>query len=242
MTPGTFYGVGLGPGDPELLTLRAIRVLTEADWIFHPLGKKSGVSLARRVLAPMALPESKFRGVALCMGRNRAGDQDTYRRIAGDIAAELEQGKSCAWIAEGDPLFYSTFMHVYEQVRLVLPRARTEIVPGVTSLGAAAAAAGWPIANLDDRVAVVPAVYGLETLDILLDQFTTVFLIKVNSVLDDLLDRLRRVTRRVQAIYVENAGWPQERCVEDLDTLRGRDLPYFSLIILKSRPRVGKDS
>jgi precorrin-2/cobalt-factor-2 C20-methyltransferase len=229
---GIFYGVGVGPGDPELITRKAERVLAAVDWIFLPAGVPGGAGFARRIVEPLGLPPEKFRPVPLCMSRDRGADQQAYRRAAEEIVTELRRGKSAAWITEGDPLFYSTFLHLYAEMRR-FPDVRIEIVPGVTSASAAAALAGVPVARLDEKVAVVPAAYGVERLPALLDEFATVFLLKVNSVFDRLLDALASLPRPVQAVYVEQVGTPTERVVADPASLRGQELPYFSLVILR---------
>jgi precorrin-2/cobalt-factor-2 C20-methyltransferase len=233
---GTFYGVGVGPGDPELITRKAERVLRAVDWIFLPSGKRSGKSFVRRIVEPLGLPEGKFRPVPLGMSRDRAEDADAYGRAASEIVEELRRGKSAAWIAEGDPLFYSTFAHVREALGRY-PEARVEIVPGVTSASAAAARLGWPVARLDERAAVVPAAYGIGHLPALLDEFATVFLLKVHAVLDELLAALASVRRPVRAAYLEQVGTPAERVVTDLESLRGQELPYFSLVVLRREER-----
>jgi len=228
---GIFYGVGVGPGDPELITRKAERVLRTVDWIFHPAGARGGAGIARRIVEPLGLPPEKFRPVSLCMSRDRGADRQTYRRAAEEIVGELSRGKSAAWITEGDPLFYSTFLHVYEELRR-FPEVRIEIIPGVTSASAAAARAGVPIARLDEKVAVVPAAYGVERLPALMEEFATVFLLKVNAVFGRLLQELAALRRPVRAVYVEQVGTPAERVIEDLASLRGRELPYFSLVIV----------
>jgi precorrin-2/cobalt-factor-2 C20-methyltransferase len=225
----TFYGVGVGPGDPELITRKAERVLAAVDWIFHPAGARGGAGFARRIVEPLGLPPEKFRPVALCMSRDRGADQQTYRRVAEELVAELRRGRSAAWITEGDPLFYSTFLHLYEELRR-FPDVNIEIVPGVTSASAAAARTGVPVARLDEKVAVVPAAYGVARLPALLEEFATVFLLKVNVVFAALLEALAALPRPVRAVYVEQVGTPAERVVEDLSSLRGRELPYFALV------------
>ncbi len=229
---GLFYGVGVGPGDPELITRKAERILRAVDWIFLPAGSGSSGSFVRRIVGPLGLPESKFRSVTLCMSRDRTANGDTYASAAAAIVEELRQGKSAAWITEGDPLFYSTFLHLYEQL-CRYPEVRVEIVPGVTSASAAAARAGVPVARLDERVAVVPAAYGLRRLPALLEEFATVFLLKVHSVFDQLLTELTSVSGPIQVVYLEQVGTPAERIVTDLESLRGQELPYFSLVILR---------
>jgi precorrin-2/cobalt-factor-2 C20-methyltransferase len=234
--PGTFFGVGVGPGDPELITRKAERVLSAVDWVFLPAGGRGGASFVRRILEPLGLPEGKFRPVPLCMSRDRGPARDAYRRAAEEIVAELRRGKSAAWATEGDPLFYSTFLHLYEELRRY-PEVRVEVVPGVTSAGAAAARAGLPVARLDERVAVVPAASGLGRLPELLDEFATVFLLKVHTAFDDLLRALSSVPGPVRAVYLEQVGTPEERVVTDLESLRGRELPYFSLVVLRREGR-----
>src|SRR5207244_4382454 len=125
-----------------------------------------------------------------------------------------------------------TFWHIQAEMSR-FPEVRIEIVPGVPSTSAAAARAALPIARLDERVAILPAAYGLERLPELLDTFATVFLLKVHDVIDELLRVLTSVRARIKAVYLEKVGTPEERIVTDLEALRGRDIPYFSLIMLR---------
>ena len=215
-----------------MITRKAERILRAVDWIFLPSGKRSGNSFVRRIVEPFGLPEAKFRPVLLCMSRDRTDDSNAYLRAASEIIEELRRGKSVAWITEGDPLFYSTFLHVYEVLGRY-PEVRVEIIPGVTSASAAAARVGLPVARLDERVAVVPAAYGIRHLPALLDEFATVFLLKVHTVFDELLRVLASVQHPVWAAYLERVGTPAERVITNLESLRGQGLPYFSLVILR---------
>jgi precorrin-2/cobalt-factor-2 C20-methyltransferase len=228
---GIFYGVGVGPGDPELITRKAERILRAVDWIFLPSGR-SGTSFVRRIVEPLGLPEGKFRTIPLCLSRDRTEDGNAYSRAAAEIVEELSRGKSVAWITQGDPLFYSTFLHVNEAL-CSYPDVRVEIIPGVTSASAVAARVGLPVARLHERVAVVPAAYGLGRLAELLDEFATVFLLKVHAVFDELLDVLGSLPRPIQAVYLEQVGTPAERIITNLESLRGQELSYFSLVILR---------
>jgi precorrin-2/cobalt-factor-2 C20-methyltransferase len=228
---GVFYGVGVGPGDPELITRKAERVLREVDWIFLP-STRGGTSFVRRIVEPLGLPAAKFRPISLCMSRDRTADRGAYRAVANEIIAELRRGKSAAYITEGDPLFYSTFVHLHEELRRD-PQVRIEIVPGVTSTSAAAARAGVPIAQLGERTVVLPAAYGVERLSELIEQFETVFLIKVHTVLDELLAAKAKIRVPHRAFYLEQIGTPAERMVTSLESLRGQPLHYFSLVMLR---------
>ncbi|HTU91649.1 MAG TPA: precorrin-2 C(20)-methyltransferase [Gemmataceae bacterium] len=238
---GTFWGVGVGPGDPELITLKAARILSEVDRIFCPAGPEQGAGFAERIVASLGLPADKFRPVSLCMSRQRGAAQQAYRSAAEAIVTELRQGRSAAWITEGDPLFYSTFSHIAEEVRHICPEARIDIVPGVSSVQAAAARAGVPLAHLDEAMAVLPAAYGLERLPALLDSCATVALVKVHSAIDSLLDQLADLPKDMQTFYLEKVGTAEERLITDLRSLRGQRMSYFSLVLLR-RGREEKES
>lgn len=237
-TPGTFYGIGAGPGDPELLTLKAVRLLGAVSRIFYPASARREESVAGRIIAPLGIPEQKLRRVSLYMARERSDDVAMYGQVATEIVVELGRGASVAWISEGDPLFYGSFVHVRDEVLRQAPAARIEIVPGVTSVQAAAARAGIPVAHLDDKVAILPASYGLEHLPEMLERFATIFLLKVHTALEQLLAVLGKMHVPVQAVYLEHIGSARERIVTDLGSLRGERLPYFSLVILR---RTGKE-
>ncbi|HEX4143591.1 MAG TPA: precorrin-2 C(20)-methyltransferase [Pirellulales bacterium] len=230
---GTLFGVGVGPGDPELLTLKAVRVLRSVERIYYPLSGSNSGGFARQILAPLELPDEKFREAPIGMSRDRTAAAHDYRRAAEEIAAELMAGGSAAWITEGDPLFYSTFLYVAEEVRRIDPNIQIQVVPGVTSIQAAAAATGFSLVRLAEPLAVVPAAYGLDHLPRLLHDFATIALLKVNSVFDRLLDELAVAGLGVQTVYVEHVGTPQQRIVTELESLRGEKLPYFSLVLVR---------
>lgn len=230
---GTFWGVGVGPGDPELITQKAARVLAEVDWIFCPAEAGQGTGLAARIVAPLGLPAEKIRPCLLCMSRQDGAAQRGYQRAAEAIVAELRQRRSAAWITEGDPLFYSTFPPIAEEVRRLCPEAPIDIVPGISSVQAAAARIGVPLAQLGEAMAVLPAAYGLERLPMFLDACATVALLKVHSMIDPLLEQLGDRSTSIQAFYAEKIGTPEERLVLDLSSLRGQKLPYFSLVLLR---------
>jgi len=230
---GRFYAVGLGPGDPELLTRKAERILREVDWIFLPGESARQVSFAGAILAPLGLPADKFRSVSLCMTREPGINSDRYRSAAREIIEGLHAGKSIAWATEGDPLFYSTFLQLRQRLLEVAPDLEIEVVPGISSVNAAAARVGMPVAVRDEKVAIVPATYGIDCLPKLLAEFATVFLLKVHLVFDQLLDMLGTADMACEGCYLENIGTDRERVVHDLESLRGQKLPYFSLVILR---------
>jgi precorrin-2/cobalt-factor-2 C20-methyltransferase len=240
-TSATFYAVGVGPGDPELMTRKAARVLSEVDRIYSPSGEGGEPGIARGIVDALRLPSEKFRSVPVPMSRDRTGARSAYRRAAAEIAGDLELGRSAAWISAGDPLFYGTALYVLEELSRIRPGVRTEVIPGVTSVQAAAARVGMEVARLDEGVAILPAAYGLDHLAGTLEQFATVCLMKVNTAFDRLLDRLETLPGPFSAVYVERVGMAGERVVTDLASLRGQDLPYFSMVLIRSGRRGDAD-
>jgi precorrin-2/cobalt-factor-2 C20-methyltransferase len=246
---GTLYGVGVGPGDPELLTLKALRVLSAAAAIFYPAcgGKEDGFALeiVRRAferVGPPAAGEAPGRGGSICercrplsitMVRGPEAQRPHWASAAETVAAVLRDGQDAAFITEGDPLLYSTFIHLRTALAERFPEARVEIVPGVSSITAAAARTAFPLAVADERLAVLPATYDPDALERLLDSVDGVVLLKVSRVLDRVLAILERRGLLKHAVFVERCGTPRERIVTDVASLRGQRVDYFSLLLVR---------
>ena len=150
---GTLYGVGVGPGDPELMTLKAVRLIRAAPVVAWP-APDSGESFARAVAAEVIAPGAVEIPMIVPMRAGRFPAQDIYADAAETIAGHLDAGRDVAALCEGDPFFYGSFMYLF--VRLA-ERHRVEVVPGVSSLGACAAQSPFPLAARNDALTVIPA-------------------------------------------------------------------------------------
>src|SRR5579875_2599623 len=150
---GRLYGLGLGPGDPELITLKAWRILRKAPIIAYP-APDDAPSFARSIVARWLSPAQIEIAIRIPMEIVRFPAQAVYDRAAGELAGYLAAGRDVALLCQGDPLFYGSFMYLFGRLAERFPCA---IVPGVSSLGACAAAAGFPIAARNDTLAVLPA-------------------------------------------------------------------------------------
>jgi len=227
---GKLYAIGLGPGDPELLTIKAQRLLSEVDVIFLPVRDEHD-SLARQIVSRWADP-ARLRELSFRMSRKPEENRERWREHAETIAETVASGQSAAFTTEGDPLLYSTFVHVYRELLNIHPELPIEIVPGVSSATAGAAAVGLPLADDRQRVAIVPAtgevMHALATFD-------TVVILKVSMAADAVLKALNVTNRLDDAIYVERAGWPEQRVVSDVESLRKQKLDYFGQIIVARR-------
>lgn len=231
--PGTLYGIGLGPGAPDLLTLRAARLLERLDLVFVPR-RAGGQSFARAIADPHLTPDrQEIVELDHRMGGPPAAAEAQWHANAVVIADYLAAGRDAAFLTEGDPLLYSTFLHTWAAIHRIAPAVRMEVVPGVSSIFGAAAAAGFPLAVGMDRLAILPALGAIEDLEETLDRFETVVLLKVAPVIDRVLSALARRGLTGSAVFVERAGRPEQVVLRDLDQIAGRDNDYFSLLIIR---------
>jgi len=232
--PGILYGVGVGPGDPELLTLKAVRALKAADVIAAPKSKEESDSIALSIVkGAVNMANKEILELMFPMTKDTTVLRKAREDAATAIADRLKAGKNVACIALGDPMFYSTFSYLIPLVAELLPEVEVKIVQGVSSLNAAAGAALLPLAEADERVAIIPAAYEDERLRDVLWKFDTIVLMKVNKVMDRTLNILDELALKDKAVFVERAGWPEERVVRDLNSLKGKIADYFSLVIVK---------
>ncbi|MDR3516031.1 MAG: precorrin-2 C(20)-methyltransferase [Azospirillaceae bacterium] len=231
---GTLYGLGVGPGDPELITVKALRLLRHCPVIAYPAADE-GDSLARAIVAPYLVPGTtpppQEIVLRLPMRTDREAARAGYDRGAADIAAHLDQGRDVAALCEGDPLFFGSFMYLFDRLA---GRYRVEIVPGVSSLGAAAASAGLPLVERNQVLSVIPAPLPAPDLEARLRRGDACAIVKlgrhftkVRAVLGDLglLDHAR---------YVERATMDRQR-VLPVRAVDPGTVPYFSLILVAAR-------
>ena len=180
---GTFYGVGVGPGDPELMTLKAVRVLEGARCVAVPKSKGDGESVAVEIVEKVVGLEGKeVLELVLPMTRDSSKLERARREAAAEIGARLTEGKDVAFITLGDPLFYSTFSYLTGPVSEEVDGVVIKTVSGVSSLSAATAAMGTPLAEGGERVTVVPAIYEMSEARELIEAGGTVVFMKVKSV------------------------------------------------------------
>lgn len=229
---GRFYGVGVGPGASDLLTLRAHRVVTSVPVIVYPACKPGASSYAWRIVRDFVPENTRRIGQVFPMSRDWASLVPVWRDNARRIAAELRAGHDVAFITEGDPMLFSTFLHVWELLRAEAPEVAVEIVPGVSSLGAAAALTGMPLGQGDQRVAVIPATWHEDALRDALAEWDVVVLMKVARVLPKVIDLLRELGRYDHAALVSRGSSEQQIVTRDLDRFRDRRLNYLTTVLV----------
>ncbi|WP_299812845.1 precorrin-2 C(20)-methyltransferase [uncultured Jannaschia sp.] len=223
---GTLYGVGLGPGDPDLITRRAARLIEGANVVAWP-GLAGGDSLARAIAADLIPADAREIRMDVPMTTDRAPAQAAYDAGAAAITAALEGGEDVVCLCEGDPFFYGSFMYLHARLR---HRFRIEIVPGVTSLTACAARVPMPLAARNEVLTILPGPLPDDALRKHLRAADTLVLMKVGRH----LPRLRRLVAEAgltdRAHYVERATLGAERV---LPLSRAPEIaPYFSMILI----------
>jgi precorrin-2/cobalt-factor-2 C20-methyltransferase len=235
MSAGKLLGVGVGPGDPELLTLKAMRTLAAADVIAH-FAKAGNDSHSRAIVAqhlragvaelPLLYP------VTTELPKDGAGYRDTLREFydaaAEKIAAHLEAGRVVAVICEGDPLFYGSYMHLHTRLT---PRFCAEIVAGVTGMSGCWSAAGMPMAQGDDVFTVLPATLPEGELTRRLADADAAVVMKVGRHLAKLRRALERSGRLPRAIYVERGTMADAKMIP-LAAKPDDEAPYFAVVLV----------
>jgi precorrin-2/cobalt-factor-2 C20-methyltransferase len=228
------YAVGVGPGDPELLTRKAERILRSVPVICAPTGAADAASYALAIVEPF-LDRSRQEVLTRIfpMKKDEGELLPFWEETAAEVAGRIRAGQDVAFITIGDPFLYSTFLYLYRILRDKYPEIGIEIVPGITSVGAAAATAGVPLGLAADRLAVLPATYEEAQLRQTLLDFDTVVLMKVNRVFDRVYGILRELGLEKNGVFVRRVGSSEEEVVTDLSSLVGKKLDYLSLVIVR---------
>ena len=223
---GVLYGIGVGPGDPELMTLKAVRLIGEMDIIAAP-GEDVKKTTAYTIVS-QAVPEAadkELLPIHMPMEMNRERIAEYHRRAAKEIAGKLEEEKNIGFITLGDPTVYSTFSYIEKEVKDM--GYRTAYISGIPSFCAAAATAGIPLAEWQESLHIVPAIHSLQkNLD---DEGNYVFM-KIGRKINEVRERLKESGRDI--VTIENCGMPNEKIYHGADGIPA-DTGYFTLIIAK---------
>jgi precorrin-2/cobalt-factor-2 C20-methyltransferase len=227
MITGKLFGVGVGPGDPELLTLKAVRILHECPVISY-VSARGQPSVARRIAAQHLLPGRLEINLALPMQPLPELAEAAYDEGASRIGSELERGHDVAVLCEGDPLVYGSFAYLFDRLGERYP---TEVVPGVVSFTAAAAAARRPLVGRTQTMAVLPATLPRDVLAAQIGRTDAAAILKLGRHLAKVREVVAELGLLEQAVYVEHASGVRERVVRLVD-LSADEAPYFSLLLL----------
>jgi precorrin-2 C20-methyltransferase/precorrin-3B C17-methyltransferase len=241
---GVLYGVGLGPGDPELVTVKAARLIGAADVVAYH-SARHGRSIARSIAAPYLSGDQIEEQLVYPVttettdhpGGYQAAIEEFYERAAARLMAHLARGRDVVLLAEGDPLFYSSYMHMHKRIS---GRFRTEVVPGVTSVSAASAALAMPLVEGDDVLTVLPGTLGREELARRLSGAGAAAIMKISRSYADVREALKESGRLPQAYYVERASGGTEQLIEPAGDVDPAAVPYMSIIVVPGAEAAGQ--
>ncbi|MEG9551925.1 precorrin-2 C(20)-methyltransferase [Streptomyces baarnensis] len=235
---GTLYGVGLGPGDPNLMTLRAVQAIGDADVVAYH-SARHGRSIARSIAAAHLRPDHIEEALVYPVttettdhpGGYRGALEEFYEKAAARLAAHLDAGLTVAVLAEGDPMFYGSYMHMHKRLA---DRYPTEVIPGVTSVSAAAARLGTPLVEGEEILTILPGTLPEEELTARLAATDTAVVMKLGRTFPAVRGAFEASGRLAEARYVERATMAGERTGELAD-IDPASVPYFSVAVLPSR-------
>ncbi len=234
MKQGRLFGIGVGPGDPELITLKAYRILQASPVIAFPQKRTGEASYAYSIIETHLNPAEKERlGLVFPMTKQVEVLKREWTKTASLVWQKLSEGKDVAFITEGDPLLYSTFIHLSRQIKQLHPEVEIITIPGISSIHAAAARLQLPLADGDEQIAIVPAVHHPVALRKAIREHDTVVFLKIAKVLPLLLDLLEEENLLDKAMIISKATSNEEQIWYDLRQLRGQKLPYLSLMVVK---------
>lgn len=238
------YVVGIGPGDPELLTIKAVKILQSVPCIFVPKGRQEGSSIALSIISKVIdLNGKEIIDIHFPMLKTKPTDSvlqdDTHTTLQGkwqeglkQIINQVSQGKDTAFITLGDPMIYSTFFYLYNKLLEAMPELEVQFIPGISSINAVASRASISLSLADESIAVLPANY-LPDISYVLTHFDTVILMKVHKTFNQILQILKDLDLTSKSVYVCRAYMPDEKIFYDISKVKEGDLDYFSVLIVK---------
>ena len=235
---GKLIGASLGPGDPELITRRAWSALQSGARWLYPVKKAEESSYALSIVerGGLAVPGDAVE-LVFPMTRDAEILAKAWARAATQTVELLAEGRDLVFLVEGDASTFATFGHLARVVRELVAEVEVETIPGVSSFAAAAATTGVTLAEEDETFAIIPAAYGVEVINHLLDEFDTLALLKVKPLVDEVVELLEQRELLATSVFVEKVGSPDERIVRDVASLKGEKVNYLSLMLVQNPKR-----
>ena len=233
MNIGILYGISVGPGDPELITLKGLRSLQKAPVVVFPAGIEGKPGMAQQIISPWLSQEQYQLALKFPYVQDMAVLTEAWQLAAEQVWKYLQIGQDVAFACEGDISFYSTFTYLAQTLQQMHPEAVIKLVPGVCSPMAAASLLGLPLTIRQERLVVLPALYHVGELEAVLDWADVVVLMKVSSVYEQVWKVLQQMSLLSQSWVVERATLPDMVIYADLSDRPTLKLPYFSLLIVQ---------
>lgn len=228
---GKLFGIGVGPGDPELLTLKAVRVMKEADVIFAAASSSNEYSLAVDIAMPHLQKNAPIHFLSFPMTKDKIITQDAWDNNARQISAVLKNGQSAAFLTLGDPLTYSTFGYVLKSLKVIMPEADIETIPGITSFHAASARMNRTLVEAEESLLITSGAYGGEHLRKVNGYVENIVMMKAYKNVKDINDALKTSGFSENSVAIKKCGRNGEEIIENIDILETHAPDYWTLIL-----------
>jgi precorrin-2/cobalt-factor-2 C20-methyltransferase len=237
---GTFFGIGVGPGEPGLITLAAWEALQRCDVIFSPRAQSAAVSAARNCLPPHSIPNERFREIEFRMDPDREVLREFYALLAQQIALELSAGRNAGYLTLGDPLTYSTYGYTLAALRDCVPHLRYRTFPGITSYCALAAATDWPLGEGKERVLILPCPESMVELRRAIEENDIVVLMKIGGRFPAILELLRQLGIAEHCAFGRHVGMQKQLIARQAHALESvsENHGYLATMLIRKTPPV----
>jgi precorrin-2/cobalt-factor-2 C20-methyltransferase len=239
---GTLFGIGVGPGDPELITLKSVRILSSVDVVFAAASTKNSYSLAVSVAKSYIPKTTSIKKLAFPMSKDKRETEDAWRENTLLILKELQQGKDVAFVTLGDPMTYSTFAYILRHVQAIAPHVRVITIPGITSYLASAACLNTPLVEGDEALLILSGVKGGERLRQVSGHPENVVFLKAYRNIKDIIAAIKEADMLNNSAGLINCGLPDEEIVKDIRELEQRSPDYWTLVIAKRSKDNGRET
>lgn len=233
---GKLYGIGVGPGDSELMTVKAARIVGEADVIITPKTEKKDGSVALNIAKPYIQEHTEIVPVVFPMVLDESTQAEGWEEARKIITGLLAEGKQIVFLTLGDPMFYSTYMYVYRLVENA--GYEIETIPGITAFCAIGSHLGYPIVEKEEVLAIIPATAPKEKIDAVLAVADDAVIMKVYRNFKDVQETLRKHDMADDAVMISRVGLPDEEIYRNVDAIPSdTKLNYLSTILAKRKDR-----
>lgn len=233
MKPGILYGVSVGTGDPELITVKGLRILQTSDIIAFPAGINHRPGIAQNIIDRWLQPQQQILPLDFPYTKDTEVLQAAWDKAAANVWHYLQQGTNIAFACLGDTSFYSTFTYLAQSLQQLQPKIEIETVPGVCSPMAIASVLQIPLTVNHQSLAILPTIHALQELEAALDWAEVVILMKVNSVYQQVWQVLNQRNLLKSSHVVEKATFPEQKIYLDLSNQPELNLSYFSIMVIK---------
>ncbi|WP_129600423.1 cobalt-factor II C(20)-methyltransferase [Anaerophilus nitritogenes] len=224
-----FYGIGTGPGDSTLVTIKAVKTIEKLDILVTPEPKQGGDSFALSIVKEYILPHTEIRQRHFPMNFNNEEKNTAWQKIADEIELEVKNGKNVGFITLGDPMLYSTYVYI---LNLLKQKIEIETIPGISAFSNIASSKNFPLVMDKEALVVLPCTADEEKIDFTLQHYNSIVLMKVYKNFKEIIEKLKKYNLIQYAILVSNSSLDKEVVFTNLENITQDQISYFSTILI----------